>query len=287
MSEWTGLPESVRTWTGPLPEGTVELRLRAGQRPEIRTANESRFAPPVLSARQVRAAVDEMARHSLYAWEEELKEGFFTMENGSRVGLGGRFVVREGQISGISHISSAAVRVARAIPGCAQALRPHLCAGAEAVSALILSAPGLGKTTLLRDLARSLSRGEEGWPACRVGLADERCELAACRDGVPTLDVGPRTDVYEACPKRLAIPRMVRALSCDVIVTDELGQASDAECVLDALRCGVRVIASAHARCLEEALSRPALRELLAARAFDAVIELGGRIGQIRRVIRP
>lgn len=286
MSEWKGLPESVRLRTGELPEDATEVRLRAGQRVEVRAAGLSRLTGAPMSLQEVRAAVDEMARHSLYAWEEELKEGFFTMQDGCRVGVGGRFSVRDGQITGLTQISSAAVRLARAVKGCAQPLREQLCPGGRPLSALILSPPGLGKTTLLRDLARSLSAGEDGWPACRVGLADERCELAACRGGVPTLDVGPRTDVYEACPKRLAIPRMVRALGCDVIVTDELGQAQDAECVLDALRCGVRVVASAHARTLEEAMRRPVLRELLAAKAFEAVVELGGSPGQVRRVAR-
>lgn len=286
MSEWKGLPQSVRARTGELPEGVTEVRLRAGQRVEVCAAGLSRLAGAPMSLQEVRAAVDEMAGHSLYAWEEELKEGFFTMQDGCRVGVGGRFSVRDGQIAGLTQISSAVVRLARAVKGCAQPLLERLCPGGRVLSALILSPPGLGKTTLLRDLARSLSAGENGWPACRVGLADERCELAACRGGVPTLDVGPRTDVYEACPKRLAIPRMVRALGCDVIVTDELGQAQDAACVLDALRCGVRVVASAHARTLEEAMRRPVLCELLAAGAFEAVVELGGRPGQIRRVAR-
>ena len=286
MSEWSGLPASVRMRTGELPGDATEVRLRAGQRVEVRAPGRSLLCGEAMSAQEVRAAVDEMARRSLYAWEEELKEGYFTLQDGCRVGVGGRFAVREGRIEALTHISSAAVRLARAVKGCAQPLLERLCPGGRVQSALILSPPGLGKTTLLRDLARCLSAGEDGWPACRVGLADERCELAACRGGVPTLDVGPRTDVYEACPKSLAIPRMVRALGCDVIVTDELGQARDAACVLDALRCGVRVIASAHARTLEEAMQRPVLREMLAAKAFDAVVELSGRPGQVRRVAR-
>lgn len=287
MSEWSELPQCVRARTGTLPEDAVEVRLRAGQPVEVRTGTGGRLIGGPMRVEEVRAAVDEMARHSLYAWEEELKDGYFTLRDGCRVGVGGRFAVRDGQITGLTHISSAAVRLARPVRGCAQPLLNRLCPGGRLLSTLVLSPPGLGKTTLLRDLARCLSLGEDGWPACRVALADERCELAACRGGVPTLDVGPRTDVYEACPKRLAIPRMVRALGCDVIVTDELGQAQDAQCVLDALRCGVRVMASAHARTLEEAMTRPALRELLAARAFEAVVELGGRPGQIRRVTCP
>lgn len=286
MSDWR-LPERVLRWTGELDEGCVEVRLRAGRQTEVRTARESRLCGPVVGAQELRAAVDELAGRSLYAWEEELREGFFTLENGCRVGVGGRFVIREGRIEGISHISSAVLRLARVLPGCARGLREWLCPAGEARSALILSPPGLGKTTLLRDIARSFSRGEEGWTACRVALADERCELAACHLGVPALDVGPRTDVYEACPKRLAIPRMVRALGCELIVTDELGDGRDAACVLDAMRCGVRVIASAHASSLEEAQRRPALRELLAAQAFGAVIELGRGVGEVKRVVCP
>ena len=114
-----------------------------------------------------------------------------------------------------------------------------------------------------------------------MALADERGELAACRAGVPTLDVGERTDVMDMCPKRLAIAHMVRALKPDVVVTDEVGDREDAAAVLDARRCGTAVLASAHAASVEDAARRPALREMLSMGAFDLVARIDGGLGRI------
>ena len=116
----------------------------------------------------------------------------------------------------------------------------------------------MGKTTMLRDIARQLSDG-----GMCVGIADERHELAACHMGVPTLDVGLRTDVMDGCPRDRAIAQMLRAMAPQVVVADEIGSAEDALALADAARCGAGIVASAHAAGLEEALSRPNLRTVL------------------------
>ena len=138
-------------------------------------------------------------------------------------------------------IGSACIRVAREVRGCAEEAVAQMLA-ADARGMLLLSRPGLGKTTMLRDAARLLS--ERGFS---VGIADERHELAACMDGVPTLDVGARSDVADGCPKSLAMERLVRSMAPDVIVTDEIGNARDAQVLRETARRGVRLVASAHA----------------------------------------
>ena len=190
------------------------------------------------------------------------------------VGEGGRF-----RMDGIG---SACVRVARPVTGCADGLLGYIAPADGALrSTLLLSPPGLGKTTMLRDIARQLSDG-----GLCVGIADERHELAACHMGVPTLDVGMRTDVMDGCPRSRAIARMVRAMALQLIVADEIGGEEDARALADAVRCGVGVAASAHAGSLDEALSRPGLRDVLSAGVADVVVLLGPRPGMVRGVWR-
>jgi hypothetical protein len=146
-------------------------------------------------------------------------------------------------------------------------------------SMLLLSPPGMGKTTMLRDIARQLSDG-----GMSVGIADERHELAACHMGLPTLDIGVRTDVMDGCPKALAIARMLRGMAPQVIVADEIGGEDDARALADAVRCGARIVASAHALGLEAALCRPNLRTVLDGGIVDIIALLGPRPGLVEGV---
>jgi stage III sporulation protein AA len=157
---------------------------------------------------------------------------------------------------------------------------PLIVQSGRLFSMMIVSPPGLGKTTLLRDIARSLSM-----MGFSVSIVDERSEIAACVHGVPTLDVGPNTDVLDACPKAAGIPILLRAMSPQVIITDELGGPSDALAISEAKRCGVCVIASAHATDVSNAKDRPALREALNANIFDFVVTLRA-LGEIGEIVR-
>ncbi|NLG24018.1 MAG: stage III sporulation protein AA [Clostridiales bacterium] len=277
------LPGELLNPLSPLPADLTDLRLRPHRPAELVSPGKSRLAGPDVPPQGIERALTQLSRHSLYAWEEELTQGFFTLSGGERVGVCGRFAVEGGRVTALSRVYSVAIRVSRQVAGAADRLMPYLYEDGRPVSALILSPPGLGKTTLLRDAIRQLSSGTAYGRAARVAVADERCELAACSSGGPTMDLGPRADVVDGCPKRLAMPLMVRALSPDVIATDELGQAGDAEAALDAVRCGVRVLASVHAADYQAARARPQLRELLASGAFDRVATLAavGQLGQV------
>lgn len=275
------LPEAVLRETGPMPADLTELRLRSGRPAEVVGLNGGTLVGGAISAPLVAQAAQKLAGHSLYAREEELREGYFTIEGGCRVGVCGRMTAEEGKIRQLTHIGSVCVRIAREIRGAADAVMEHLYEENSAVSALIISPPGLGKTTLLRDIARQLSDGACGRRGLKVGMADERGELAGCVMGVPMLDVGARTDVMDGCPKRMGMKLLIRSMSPEVIVTDELGHPQDAEAVRDALRCGVRVIASVHAR--DESDARRRLGEELMDR-FDRYVIMGGGIGRIMRI---
>lgn len=258
----------------------TEVRLRPGGRPQMCFARGDELLPGRLEAGEFARIAARMLDHSLYAWEDELRQGFFTLPGGWRVGVCGRYARDGGEgLGSLAHIAAICVRVAREVRGAGDELVAALRVDGAVKSALVLSRPGLGKTTLLRDAARQLSDA-----GATVALADERGELAACRMGIPTLDVGARTDVMDLCPKHLAIAHLVRALRPEVVVTDEVGDARDAEAVLDARRAGAAVLASAHAGSIEEAARRPALARMLAGGAFDLVVLIDGGLGRIARI---
>ena len=200
---------------------------------------------------------------------------YLALEGGCRAGVCGRWT--DGRVRGITSIC---IRLARAVTGCADGCMSYLYAQGRPVSALTLSPPGLGKTTLLRDMARQLSNGTRWGAGVNVAVADERRELG----GSGTLDLGARTDILEGCGKAEALSMLVRTMRPDVIVTDELGREGDALAVREAIRCGAAVIASAHADSLGAAFGRRVLKALLEERLFERIILLAGGVGRIQAI---
>ncbi len=223
-----------------------------------------------------------ISRSSVYALEEELRQGFVTLPGGHRVGLCGEVAHIDGQLRTMRHVGSFSIRVARAVPGAADTVMAKVAPPQRRPRhTLIISPPGGGKTTLLRDIARQLSG------VWQVGIVDERSEIAACWHGVPQLDVGPCTDVIDRCPKAIGIMQLLRGMAPEVIVTDEIGRPEDASAVLEAMHAGVTVIASAHGDSWQEVAARPALRPLLQPCAFDLIVVLaaGRRPGTVAAVL--
>ncbi|HEY8418080.1 MAG TPA: stage III sporulation protein AA [Limnochordales bacterium] len=223
-----------------------------------------------------------ISQSSVYALEDAFRQGYVTLPGGHRVGFCGEAVVDGAVLRTWRHVASFNIRIARAVPGAADAVLPRLVApGGRIRHTLVVSPPACGKTTLLRDLARQISWGVPSLnlPGQEVAIVDERSEIAACRDGVPQHDVGPRTDVSDRCPKALGMLLMVRAMAPRVLVTDELGTAADAAAVLEALHAGVSVIASAHGASWEEVAGRPALGPLVEGGAFERAVILSRRRG--------
>ena len=258
----------------------TEVRLRAGQPMEARGIGWARLIGPGVSREELDELVLEMTGYSIYACEERIRQGFFTLPEGHRVGLTGRYASDRGGVTALTGILAVCIRVARAVPGAADPLMPHLFDGDRLKSALILSPPGLGKTTMLRDAARQLSgRGY------RVALADERGELAAPdAAGIPTMALGPRCDVATGADKAQLIERLVRSMAPDVVVTDELGGEGDARAVHEAVASGVMVLASAHAANLASARARRGLAPLLEGGLFEVFAVLGGAPGRVESI---
>ncbi|WP_274651760.1 stage III sporulation protein AA [Paenibacillus humicola] len=292
------LPAELGTVLAQMPERlkeTVEeIRIREGRPLEVGAADGFRFigegGQPLLkpdeaykpSAETCRKLLERLTDHSLYAMEEELRRGYITVPGGHRIGIAGRTVLESGAVRGIRDVGAFNVRIAREVVGAASGVLPKLLdrRRKSVYSTLVVAPPQQGKTTLIRDIARAVSGGwwghpaAESWPGRKVGIVDERSEIAACLRGVPTFDVGPRTDVMDACPKAEGMMMLLRSMSPEVIVVDEIGREEDANAILDASHAGVSVIATAHAADFEEAKGRPAIRRLLAAGAFELAVEL-------------
>ena len=233
----------------------------------------------LLTQADIQKTVLLLADSSIYAWEDELRRGYITLPGGHRAGLCGRAVLEQGHIRTLKDISSINIRIARPALDCALPLLPQLLdSQARPFSTLLVSPPRAGKTTLLRDIARLLSDGCTAAP-CRVGIADERSELAAMRQGMPQLPVGLRTDVLDGCLKAEAMQLLLRSMSPDVLVTDEIGRAEDAVAIDDAAHAGVSVIAGAHGYDEEDVSRRPVLAGLLSSGAFQRIVVLSRKKG--------
>lgn len=219
---------------------------------------------------------------SYYALEDEFKGGYITIPGGHRVGLSGQVIAHADGGHKLRLISALCFRIAREVKGVAEHIVPKLMSSDGSIaSTLIISPPGCGKTTFLRDLCRILGHGLSSCslrPA-QVAIVDERSEIAACYGGVPQLDVGPRADVLDRCPKAKGIGMLLRSMNPDVIVTDELGGEDDARAVAMALSGGVKVIASCHGRDLDDIRSKPYSEWLVSRGYFTKAVMLSKRHG--------
>ena len=270
------LPNRLRKLALALPEeqkaAAEEFRLRAGRPmtvlfPEGELPLEAEVDPAELET-----LCDLATEFSRYAAAETLREGFVPVRGGFRLGLCGTAVMKGGMNTNLKNLSSAAIRIARERKGVGTDLAPRLFRDGVFRSTLILSPPGGGKTTLLRDLVRCVSEGVGGTPALRVSLVDERGEVAVMYRGQPQMDVGSRTDVLDACPKALGIPIVLRAMNPQVIAVDEITARADLRAVVMAAGCGVGLLATIHAADTAELLQRPLYRDLLAEGVFQQAV---------------
>lgn len=241
-------------------KGAEEIRLRVGQPLEILYGDEKSKKYGVLEETQLREMLNYLSGYSPYAMEEELRQGFFTVEGGHRIGVSGRTSFQKkgrwNEMNPLSEINGLNIRIAHERKDCAQPLLPWLYDGRSIYHTVIFAPPGVGKTTYLRDTIRCLSTGSGMWPGLKVGVVDERSEIAACHRGVPQNDLGPRCDVLDNCPKELGMRMLLRSMSPEVIAVDELGLPEDFDAFAESAKCGVAVLATMHAGKLEEVLQR-------------------------------
>lgn len=235
-----------------------EVRVRIGRKIHIITGKEDREVfmentPSEITADDIREMTEFISGYSMYACEDELRQGFITLKGGHRVGITGETVIENGQIKTMKNIASFNIRISREVRGCADKLVQYTDG-----NLLIISPPRAGKTTLLRDLLRQVSNR----PMENVGIVDERSEIAACYRGMPKNDVGERTDVLDCCPKAEGMLMMLRSMSPTVIGVDELGRREDIDAVLRVINCGVKLIATIHGDNLLEVRKKEVFQDL-------------------------
>ncbi|MFD1018712.1 stage III sporulation protein AA [Thalassobacillus hwangdonensis] len=258
-----------------------EIRVRIGQAIELIYPDRYEWMEDLQPTMDEKTFIlNQVSQFSLYRLEEELREGFITIEGGHRIGISGRVNRLDDRIQTIRYISSFNIRVAREKIGVASPFMKSLYKNGCYYSTLIVGPPQSGKTTLLRDITRSISSGWKSATPKKVAVIDERSELGACVHGVPQLDLGKRTDVMDACPKSDGMMMMIRSMSPEVLVVDEIGHQRDVDALKEAINAGVTLLCTVHGHSWEEVQKRPSIQSLLNEHVFERFIIMNRAIGQ-------
>ena len=202
-----------------------EIRMRIGQPLSIMSGGEEKILPSaekahIVTKEEIKETIEYMSKYSLYAYENELRQGFLTLEGGHRVGVAGKVIIDRGKVKNIQYISSLNIRVAHEVIGCADELIPYITKNKMVCHTLIISPPCCGKTTLLRDLIRQISDGNEYVKGCSVGVVAERSEIGGCYMGIAQNRLGMRTDILDCCPKADGMIMLIRSMSPQVVAVD-------------------------------------------------------------------
>lgn len=276
------LPESIRNQIETIHPASLarmeEIRIRVMKRVEVIILGKPVFLSYIATYEDAINLLNELSHYSIYTLEEELKKGYITVRGGHRVGLSGRVITENGRVKAIRDVTSFNIRIAKEKLGIAEQYIPYLFKD-KWLNTLIIGPPQTGKTTLLRDFARVISSGHQQIQSNKVGIVDERSEIAGCVNGVPQHQLGERIDVLDACPKAEGMMMMIRSMSPDVLVVDEIGTREDAEAVMEAVHAGVQLFVTVHGYRTSELYARPTLKVLFESNVFDRYMELSRKDG--------
>lgn len=244
----------------------------------------------IVSLENINKTFQMISNYSIYSIQEELKQGFITIKGGHRIGLIGKGIYSEEELISIKNISSINIRISKEIIGASNHVMQYIIKDSNSIyNTLLVSPPKCGKTTLLRDITRNISNGMEknNLRGLKVGVIDERSEIAATYNGQPQNDLGIRTDILDTCYKYDGIMILLRSMSPDVIVTDEIGSEKDIRALYEAMKSGVKVISTAHGEDIEDIKNKLNLRDVIAEKIFERVIILDNSkgVGTISDVI--
>lgn len=277
-----GISNNLNTLPKSILSETEEIRLRCGRNIRLKSHLFEKTIPHIVTSDELRSTLNSLIKYSYYAYEQDLASGFVTIEGGHRVGVCGKAVIKNGQPALIKEISSMNIRFAKEIKNCADGLVNEVIDENKRIrNTLIVSPPGCGKTTMIRDLTRNISnRGFQ------VAVCDERSEIAGMYCGRAGFDLGSRTDVLDGCDKAYGIPMLIRSMAPDAIITDEIGKTEDIKAVQQCLSTGVALITTIHGSNMEE-IESSAIGQLIRDRVFKCIIFLtnAGGPGTVKEVV--
>lgn len=248
-----------------------EIRLRHGKKPTVLiNGKETEVQDEAVTYQDILSVIETATRASFHTHSDAIKRGYITAPGGYRIGICGTVRNEGGANFGYSSFSSLNIRISRETFGCSDEIVFRLISNEAFASTLILSPPGFGKTTLLRDLIRNLSDGvpEKGISSHRVSVCDERSEIAGGFENGLQMILGSHTDILEGCAKADGIMMLLRSMNPQIIALDEITSAEDIDAIEMASYCGVSFLATAHAFSEEDLFSRPLYRKLLSLGVF-------------------
>ncbi len=259
-----------------LNNSITEIRIRSKNKIIVICSKNEFVLDLIASPKIILDILLNVSKMSIYAIQTDLNNGFVVIRGGHRIGVCGEVVYENGRIKNIKNICSLNIRVARQIFGCADSVMPQIIINGIFQNTLIVSPPGCGKTTLLRDIIRQISNGIKtlGINGKNVSLIDERGEIASCYEGAPTLDIGIRTDVMSNIDKSTGMSMVIRSMAPDIIATDEIGSAKDILAIKAAILSGVKVIFTMHGDSLKSVLENENVKELIDMNVFSKIILL-------------
>ena len=282
------LPESVKNGINKLDgKNLCEIRLREGKPAVVCASGKNFFLGEsgvvfddskaiIVSKEDIEKFIFRASENSIYAVNNQIQQGFLTIAGGVRIGLCGSIVIENGKIITINNFSSVNIRIPHEIKNCSLPVIKFLLDEKGFKNTLIISPPGAGKTTFLRDIALQISNLNLAY---NLLVLDERGEIASCVNGKNLLNVGRFTDVLSGAEKRFGFDVGVRALKPDIIFTDELSGDNDTQAVLDASNCGIKLVATVHAKDVTQLKKKQSFEKLIEEKVFERYIVLSSANG--------
>lgn len=257
-------------------QSITEIRLRTRSKVILICINREIVLDCIVTTNAILEVLLNVSKNSIYAIQNDINNGFVIIRGGHRIGISGEVVYVDGKIKNIKNICSLNIRVARQIYGCADKVLPEIIEDGKINNTLIISPPGCGKTTLIRDIIRQISNGIPcmKFKGKNVSLIDERGEIASVYEGVSSLDVGVRTDIMSNVTKATGMKMMIRSMAPDVIATDEIGKPEDIVAIKEAILSGVNVIFTMHGDSITSIIKNKDIKELLDLNIFSKIIIL-------------
>ena len=258
-----------------------EIRLRTNKPIILKNSNGNNLLIHIVSKEELLETFQKVCEQSIYSYQKQICEGFITIKGGHRVGITGSCVIENGKIININYISSLNFRIAREKKDVSNKILKYILNENDVNNTLIISKPGCGKTTILRDLVRKISTKKT------CGIVDERGEIASMYKGEPQNDIGILSDVMDNCTKSDGMKMLIRSMSPEVIVCDEIGNKQDIEAINYAMCSGVKGIFTAHGNSLEEIMLNEQISQLLEKYIVQIIIVLDDKKrGEIKNIYR-